>query len=321
MSKVLVTESSLESIADAIRAKNGTENTYRPGEMAAAIEAIETPDLEALTATQNGTYAPSAGKNGFSGAVVNVPNSYAAGDEGKVVSNGELVAQTARASEITANGTYDTTTNDEVTVNVAGGGSDLYPLWTDIYDNLPSGVSVSTPTLTAHVLTPAWVASASQNVKDFINNKCRLSTRSSATGTTVSTSITKEKAQRILSQVTADPAYFGGLIEYYGNLYDSDLLTTYNMVLLGDFSQGGSASRNALSDAITNYSAVALQGIYNKSRTSGYNTTIIYPLDLNIWRWTGMKDRNSSYDTSVNFTGVQTVSLNGKRQVIIYGIP
>ena len=321
MSKVLVTESSLESIADAIRAKNGTENTYRPGQMAAAIAAIETPDLEALTATQNGTYAPSAGKNGFSGAVVNVPNSYAAGDEGKVVSNGALVAQTARASEITANGTYDTTTNDEVTVNVAAGGSDLYPLWTDIYDNLPSGVSVSTPSITAHVLTPAWVASMSQNVKDFINNECRLSTRSSATGTTVSTNITKENAQRSLSQVTADPSYFGGLIEYYGNLYGSALLTTYNMVLLGDFSQGGSAGSNALSDAITNYSAVALQGIYNKSRTSGYNTTIIYPLDLNIWRWTGMKDRNSSYDTSVYFTDAQTVSLNGKRQVIIYGIP
>lgn len=135
MSKVLVTESSLSGIAAAIRTKNGTENTYKPGQMAAAIAAIETPDLEALTATQNGTYAPSAGKNGFSGAVVNVPNSYAAGDEGKVVSNGALVAQTARASEITANGTYDTTTNDSVTVNVEGGGGGggpqylLNPAW------------------------------------------------------------------------------------------------------------------------------------------------------------------------------------------------
>ena len=43
-----------------------------------------------------------------------------AADEGKVVSNGALVAQTARESEITANGTYDTTGNNEVTVNVAG---------------------------------------------------------------------------------------------------------------------------------------------------------------------------------------------------------
>lgn len=42
MSKVLVNESSLTDIANAIRAKNGTETTYKPSEMAAAIEAIPT---------------------------------------------------------------------------------------------------------------------------------------------------------------------------------------------------------------------------------------------------------------------------------------
>lgn len=42
MSKVLVTESYLDNIADAIREKNGTETTYKPGQMAAAIEAIDT---------------------------------------------------------------------------------------------------------------------------------------------------------------------------------------------------------------------------------------------------------------------------------------
>lgn len=41
MSKVLVTESHLEDIADAIREQNGTENTYNPGQMAAAIRALE----------------------------------------------------------------------------------------------------------------------------------------------------------------------------------------------------------------------------------------------------------------------------------------
>lgn len=235
------------------------------------------------------------------------------------------VSPTLITRSITENGAYNASSDNadgysQVTVNVSGGGGDLYPLWTGIYDNLPTGVSVSTPTLTAPALAPAWVASMSQNVKDFINNECRISTRSSSS-TTVSTDITKEMAQRSLRQITADPNYFGGLAEYYGNLYGSALLTTYNMVLLGDFSQGGSASGNALSDAITNYSAVALQGIYRNSRTSGYNTTIIYPLDLNVQRWTGMKDRNSGYDCNVYFTDAQTVSLNGNRQVIIYGIP
>ena len=42
MAKVLVNESSLNGIADAIRGKNGSTNTYKPNEMAAAITAIET---------------------------------------------------------------------------------------------------------------------------------------------------------------------------------------------------------------------------------------------------------------------------------------
>ena len=74
----------------------------------------------------NGTYnASSDGKDGYSQVTVNVPNSYAAGDEGKVVSNGALVAQTARPSQITANGIYDTTLNDEVEVAVSGASATL----------------------------------------------------------------------------------------------------------------------------------------------------------------------------------------------------
>ena len=44
MDQVLVTETSLEDIADAIREKNGSEDTYKPSQMATAIEAIETID-------------------------------------------------------------------------------------------------------------------------------------------------------------------------------------------------------------------------------------------------------------------------------------
>lgn len=51
---------------------------------------------------------------------VNVPNSYAASDEGKVVSNGALVAQTSQT--IDENGTYDTTLKNEVVVDVQSGG-------------------------------------------------------------------------------------------------------------------------------------------------------------------------------------------------------
>lgn len=126
MAQVIVTESSLQNIAGAIRSKLGTQDTYKPSEMAGAIAQIHgDPVLEALTVNANGTYTPSSGKDGFSQAVVNVPNSYAASDEGKVVNNGALVAQSSQS--ITDNGTYDTTLKNQVTVNVSGSASVLVP--------------------------------------------------------------------------------------------------------------------------------------------------------------------------------------------------
>lgn len=54
---------------------------------------------------------------------VSVPNSYSAGDEGKVVSSGALVSQ--NSASYTENGTYDTTLIDSVTIAVEGGGSSV----------------------------------------------------------------------------------------------------------------------------------------------------------------------------------------------------
>ena len=42
MANVLVNENSLSDIADAIRGKNGTNNTYKPSQMASAINSITT---------------------------------------------------------------------------------------------------------------------------------------------------------------------------------------------------------------------------------------------------------------------------------------
>lgn len=75
--------------------------------------------VESLSVTANGTYSAPSGK-AYSPVVANVPNSYTASDEGKVVSSGALVAQTSQT--IDTNGTYDTTLKNSVTVNVSGGG-------------------------------------------------------------------------------------------------------------------------------------------------------------------------------------------------------
>ena len=45
MGQVLITENYLKDIADAIRDKNGTNNTYTPAQMAQAIEDLETEDI------------------------------------------------------------------------------------------------------------------------------------------------------------------------------------------------------------------------------------------------------------------------------------
>ena len=68
----------------------------------------------------NGVYnASDDSADGYSKVTVDVANSYTQADEGKVVSNGSLVAQTTHA-EITENGTYDITANNSVSVNVSG---------------------------------------------------------------------------------------------------------------------------------------------------------------------------------------------------------
>lgn len=115
MANVLVDETALQDIADAIRTKNGTQNTYKPGQMADAIEAIPSGGITptgTVNINSNGTHDVTQ----YASASVNVPNSYAASDEGKVVSNGALVAQ--GSDTVTQNGTVDTTLISSLAVNV-----------------------------------------------------------------------------------------------------------------------------------------------------------------------------------------------------------
>ena len=92
----------------------------------------------------NGVYnASDDSADGYSKVTVDVANSYTQADEGKVVSNGALVAQTTHA-EITENGTYDITTNNSVSVNVSGGGSEILGYLIDrsiTSCNVPNGVT------------------------------------------------------------------------------------------------------------------------------------------------------------------------------------
>lgn len=151
MANVYVNETSLQDIANSIRAKNGTQNTYKPRQMAAAIDAIpsggvtptgtinitangthdvtnyasaevavptgSTPVIDPLSVTANGTYTAPTGVDGYSPVTVNVPSSTPTG---------------TKQISITQNGTttedVSAYANAEITVNVptsGGGGLEL----------------------------------------------------------------------------------------------------------------------------------------------------------------------------------------------------
>lgn len=308
MEKVLVNESHLSGIGNAIRSKTGGSTTYKPSEMAAAIRNIDEGYPEptgTINIIQNGT----ANVKDYASASVNVPNSYGSSDEGKVVSSGALVSQTS--TTITQNGTVDTTLNNEVVVNVAGGGSSDWSFVDSVVLDQYSPYSI---TLSGNA--PLDITEYSQGIQTFYNSYAQ----TKPTTVSVNHSLVNADRSKSLSALVAENSALS--MEYYGYVYDrSSIITDLGLVLLGDFSQGGASADNKLSDTIDNYSAVVLQGIYQKSRISGYNTTMMYAdPKLNTQYWAGMKDRNLNYTCHVTFTDLDTVSLTGNKQVIIYGI-
>lgn len=79
-----------------------------------------------ISITANGTTTEDVTNYASAQITANVPNTYAAADEGKVVSNGALVAQ--GSDTVTENDTYDTTLISSLTVNVSGGGVTFAPM-------------------------------------------------------------------------------------------------------------------------------------------------------------------------------------------------
>lgn len=71
--KVICTKSKITAIANKIRSKLSSQDTYKLDEMPAAIESIGGAVLDQLSVTQNGTYTPPSGTDGYDEVTVNVP--------------------------------------------------------------------------------------------------------------------------------------------------------------------------------------------------------------------------------------------------------
>lgn len=134
---VLITESHIENIADAIREKLSSHDTYLPADMPGAIRQIRgrDPTMTALTATINGDYTPSGDVDGFGVVTVDVPTLTASVTEDTIVLSGTpativddvivLAGAVYVHKTITANGTYQAASDSAngysgVTVDVAG---------------------------------------------------------------------------------------------------------------------------------------------------------------------------------------------------------
>lgn len=114
--------------------------------------------------TENGT----EDVTNYASVNVNVPNSYDASDEGKVVSNCALVAQGSQT--ITENGTYDTTLVDDVTVNVSGGGGD------DVLNSILDGTLAGRFETTASLIRTNILASLNGLTALFSSNATTVDT-------------------------------------------------------------------------------------------------------------------------------------------------
>ena len=116
----------LTAIANKIRTKGGTSSSLEfPTGFENAVDAIQTgitpTGTKNINVSSNGTTTEDVTNYASAQIIAAVPNTYTAGDEGKVVSNGALVAQTS--DTVTTNATYDTTLINSLTVNVSGGPS------------------------------------------------------------------------------------------------------------------------------------------------------------------------------------------------------
>lgn len=135
MSKDLVEHSTMSAIAQAIRAKLGVSTTYKPGQMAAAIGSIETPNLESLTVSANGSYSPTSPKNGFSSVSVNVAG-------GGAVTSGTSVPSSASGNDGDTYFRYDSTSGALRAVYVKQSGAWVI-FWTReiVFQQVSIGVS------------------------------------------------------------------------------------------------------------------------------------------------------------------------------------
>ena len=120
--KVLLSEDSLQNMADAIREKLATEDTYKPREMADAIRSIPQPDIsgkmdkEVYDANNDGVVDDSEALGGYDASEYLRKATYDTNDNG-IVDNAEAVNGHTVAKDVPADAKFTDTVYDDTALS------------------------------------------------------------------------------------------------------------------------------------------------------------------------------------------------------------
>ena len=301
-------------------------NTDNLGDVQTAIEnLLQPPVINALSVTDNGTYTPTTGVDGFAPVTVNV-QSYSSADAGKVVNaqGTALVSQTAYPSTVTTNATIDTTYHNSVTVNVNSVGhtvnittipnatvtlSKTGKTYTATADNSGSvsfnAVDVGTYTVTA-TIDDAVSDSTSVTVTDFSATEDSFATLTVSASDNCTITVTDGTITKTLS-------YTGTPIVQYVSLGTWTVSTTIDSTLITRTVSVSSYTNQSV--YLSPVSSVTRQVNFATSTTSITDGTI-----ESVTTFSGMRRCNVADDGTINaFYGDASYTEDGTNgQVMVY---
>lgn len=270
----------------------------------------------------------------YAAANVTVPNTYTAADENKVVSDGQLVSQTA--GFITSNGTHNTlligsvdvdvpnsyTAEDEGKV-VSGGAlvAQTGPL--EITNN---GVFDTTLKNEVAVNVRNGIPAATFNGVGLIifnpsQTNCAVClyapySTGSDTPSIPARRIPYMTFEQLLNLIKT-PAFSQMCLYNYVN---DAFIAGFGLELICT-NLNGAKTTDEISRPITEYAAIFMDSCYNGNVNDSYSTSQIYVNpEVNVRYYTYMKDRNSSYTASLIFTDETHLEYGNSKQTRLYGL-
>ena len=284
--------------------------------------------------TANGVVNPNSGFDGFAKVTVNVPNTYSATDEGKVVSDGALISQVS--TSVNSNNTYDTTYYNEVTVNVPntytaqdeGKVVDNGALTTQTSRTVTTNDTYTTTTNNQVIVNVPNTYTVSDEGKVVDNGALTAQTSRNVTvndtyDTTLNNSVTVAVPNTYTAQDEGKVVSSGALVSQTSaniNTNGTHTTTTNNEVVVavpntytaGD--EGKVVDSGALVAQTAYPSTVTQNDTYD---TTNYNSiTVDVQGSANVGSYIIYKDSNLTSATDLRLT---TEIVNGTKQFVVYG--